>query len=43
VPKDTSLIEKCNYVIRNTDGTDFTRRVHKPAAQVVNEGSLAKS
>lgn len=39
----TSLVEKCNYVIKNTDKTDFIPRVHKRASQAAIEESLAKS
>jgi hypothetical protein len=44
----TSLVEKCNYVITNTDGMDFSRRainqtVRTPTSQAVTEESLARS
>lgn len=39
----TSLVEKCNYVIKNTDRTDFIPRAHKPAFPAAVEESLAKS
>ena len=39
----TSLVEKCNYVIKNTDRTDFIPRAHKPAFQAAVEESLARS
>lgn len=39
----TSLVEKCNYVITNTDKTDFIPRAHKPAFPVAIEESLARS
>ena len=38
-----SLVEKCNYVIKNTDGTDFMRPTRKQASRAVNEESLARS
>ena len=37
------LVEKCNYVIEKTEGTDVSRTARKPASQAVNEESLAKS
>ena len=40
---NTSLVEKCNYVIKNTDKTDFIPRAHKPASRAAIEESLAKS
>ena len=40
---ETALVEKCNYVIRNTDGADVSRTVRKQASQAVSEESLAKS
>ena len=39
----TSLVEKCNYVIQNTEKTDFIPRAHKPVTQVEVEESLATS
>lgn len=40
---NTSLVDKCNYVIKKTEGTDFNQTIRKPASQVVTEESLAKS
>jgi hypothetical protein len=45
---EVSLVEKCNYVIKNTDGTDFSKRrinqtAHTRASRAVTEESLAKS
>lgn len=39
----TSLVEKCNYVLKNTDKTDFIPRAHKSASRAVTEESLARS
>jgi hypothetical protein len=41
--QEAGIVEKCNYVIENTDGTDVSRIVHKPASRAVTEESLAKS
>ena len=38
-----SLVEKCNYIIQNTDGADLNRIVRKPASQAEVEESLATS
>ncbi len=43
LPADTSIVEKCNYVIRATDKTDSSSLVHKPASRAEDEESLAKS
>jgi hypothetical protein len=40
---NTLLVDKCNYVIKNTDKTDFNQPAHTPASQVANEVSPAKS
>jgi hypothetical protein len=40
---EASVVEKCNYVIKNTDGTDFNQTTHTPASQAVIEESPARS
>jgi hypothetical protein len=40
---NTSLVDQCNYVIENTDKTEFSSPVRKPASRVEVEESLAKS
>lgn len=40
---EAGLVEKCNYVIENTKGTDFNQRARTPASRAVSEESLAKS
>jgi hypothetical protein len=40
---EVSLVEKCNYVIKSTEGTEFNGTVRTQASQVVTEESLAKS
>ena len=40
---EVGLVEKCNYIIQNTDKANFNRIVHKPVTRVEAEGSPAKS
>ena len=39
----TSLVEKCNYIIKNTDKADFILRARKPVTRAEVEESLARS
>jgi hypothetical protein len=43
LPVDTSIVEKCNYVIRTTDKTDSNPPVRKPASRAEDEESLVRS
>lgn len=40
---EAGLVAKCNYVIENTDKTDFIPRARKPVTQAEVEESLARS
>ena len=43
VAPDTSIVEKCNYVIRTTDKTEFNSTTRKPASRAEDAESLARS
>ena len=40
---DAGLVEQCNYVIKNTERTDFSPTAHKPASRVEVEASPGRS